>query len=87
MLIIWGVTNLAKPSTLGCEQFKESLPDSFGFNTINNRIHHRWNEKVYIGYKNVDMRNNVVTKSMSEKREKGWCIKHQNDPYMGDTGT
>ena len=29
----------------------------------------------------------MVTKPMSEKREKSWCIKHQNDPYMGDTGT
>lgn len=85
--MIWGLTSLAKSNTFHCYKFKDSLPDSFGFDTINNRVHHRWNEKVYIGYKNVDMRSDVVTKPMREKREKSWGIKHQDDPYMGDTGT
>lgn len=33
------------------------------------------------------MWSNVVAKPMGKKREKGWCVKHQDDPHMGDTGT
>lgn len=72
--------------TLGIKQNYDLISDLLGLYSVNHGVEGRWDNDVEVGKHDVESGGDIGSKAVREDREKGRCIKHEDDTDMGPTG-